>query len=111
MKQLFGMIRFKPIDGWSQVWYVSRIDLHLDRVEIRPLTVTGLLTGIVMNFFTMAVRRFFLILYFLGFLDPDEGEMLGFHCWTWDFRKTLRWRENWKRQLVRPILTDKNAQR
>ena len=43
-----------PLQPWPQVFYVSRRVLEVaDHIEVRPLTVTGLLKGIVCNFVTM----------------------------------------------------------
>lgn len=89
-------VRFKrmngrnvPLQPWPQVFHVSKcFQGALDVIEIRPLTVTGIIKGISKNFVSMNLWRVMRLLWWAGFLDTSEGEPASLKHWRWDFWRT-----------------------
>ena len=77
---------------YPQVIYYSGKLLHRleeDAIEIRPMTVTGLIKGIGRNFVVMRYWRFIVLLRILGLLNTPEQERLSWRHFT------LRFWEHW----------------
>lgn len=87
-----------PMQPWPQHFYVTRTLLHADGVELRPLTVTGLVKGIGRNFVTMNFWRLCWVLRGLGFLNTPEAG-----CYRWGDLTLAFWRHQQIRrfQVVR----------
>jgi hypothetical protein len=75
-----------PLQPWPQKFYISGTMLCSQEVELRPLTLTGLVKGVGKNFICMTWFRFRWLFFRVGFLDCPQGERLSFrHQWRWDF--------------------------
>ena len=83
-----------PCKPWPQRFYVSRFLAVSDVYEIRPLTFTGLMKGVMTNFITMSYWRFMYILYRGGFLNTPEAKILSWKDWRWDFWNVKRKRKD-----------------
>jgi hypothetical protein len=88
--------RVVPCQPWPQAFYVSRTMLRTDAVEVRPLTVTGLVKGVGKNFVTMNYWRFVATLRVL--LNTPENCML-----SWRHFNVTPWRYHmlWRLRIVR----------
>jgi len=71
-----------PAQPWPQVFYVSRQLLTFDAIEVRPLTVSGLVKGVGRNFITMNYWRLLRALYLLGFLPTEELAKFSWRTFT-----------------------------
>lgn len=84
-----------PTSPWPQKFIVSRVMLATDQVELRPLTLTGFLKGVVQNFMTMNWWRFCYVLRGLGLLNTPEA---GRYSWrqvtlrVWRYQEIRRFR-------------------
>lgn len=86
-------LTFKNVEGreiptrpWPQVFYVSAVLDHLAAVEVRPLTVTGLIRGIGKNLITKTFWRIVYGCHKIGFIDYPIGENLSLRKhWRWRF--------------------------
>jgi len=90
-------VTFKIVEGrevpchpWPQVFYVSREFLEINGVELRPLTITGLVKGVGKNFISMNYWRFMRLLNKIGFLDAPEAHPLSWKHWRWRFWRPRR---------------------
>ena len=85
-----------PIDPWPQKFYVSCMYIvNRDMMEVRPLTVMGLVKGVGMNFVSMNVWRFVWTMRCLGFLNTPEGGRYHWNQWTfrfWSHHQIFRFR-------------------
>jgi len=88
-KMVYG--RAIPMRPWPQVFYVSRKFLEYDAIEVRPLTLTGLIRGIGKNFIAMNYWRFMYVLRGFGFLSTKEYERLSWSHFTIKFWKHMIW--------------------
>lgn len=79
--------RFPPRIG---TWWISGRDLASDRYELRPLSLPGILWGLLVFSWREACWILTRTLYRSGFLDPPSGECASIrrHS-TVHFRKTL----------------------
>lgn len=84
-----------PLQPWPQFFYVSRELFDIKALELRPLTLTGLVKGVGKNLVTMNFWRLCYLLHRAGFLRTPEGQMFSIHDWTWKF-----WKPQPPRQLV-----------
>ena len=76
--------RHVPIQPWPQVFYVAKVLLRTPLVELRPLTMAGLLKGVGPNFLTMSYWRFVNALWKAGFLTTPDGARLSVRGhWRW----------------------------
>ncbi len=99
-KKLLKEVLFKHVEGreipmqpWPQSFYISDEFLRSGEIEVRPLTVTGIIKGIGTNFITMSVWRFYRVFFKVGFLDIPEGECPSFkRHWRWMFWRVLKQR-------------------
>lgn len=94
--------RAVPCQPWPQLFYVSRRSLQTDEIELRPLTVTGLLKGIGRNFVTMNFWRLCYVLRGLGFLKTEDACRYHWRDLTlrfWRYQNARRFR--WTRHFLR----------
>ena len=99
------MKRYDIVDFWQPDWrrkvypmqplprcfIVSDKLFHLDGVEVSPLTVTGFVRAVCVNFMMMNRHRFVWWAYKRGFLDPAEGAIVSFReDWRWNCSEVLR---------------------
>lgn len=83
-----------PLQPWPQSFYVSAVHLYgKDEYELRPLTITGLVKGVGKNFICMNFWRLQFLLWRGGFLCTKIGHKPSWRDFRWDFRNTLRVRE------------------
>lgn len=83
-----------PVLPWPQKFYISGVALYgRDVYELRPLTATGIIKGIAMNFLTMNIWRMYRLFYRAGFLDTPESGIISFRDWRWIFWRTLKKRK------------------
>ena len=94
-----------PCQPWPQTFYVSRLLYEIDAIEVRPLTVTGLVKGLGKNFITMNWWRALSILRRAGLLDTPEGARLSLHDWRWDFWRVRRMLRSRSGQMESPCGT------
>lgn len=87
-----------PVKPWPQVFYVASYLMNKPLMEIRPLTLTGLLKGLGKNFITMNWRRLMRLLFKAGFLTTKEGAMMRWHDFTLRFWVTRQQRRERERQ-------------
>lgn len=97
-----------PCQPWPQKFIVTRTLLHVDAVEVRPLTLTGFVKGVSRNFLTMNWWRLLWLLRCLGFLSTKEACMFQWRDLTFRFwrhqqvhrfrwvRRVKRLRERWR---------------
>ena len=83
-----------PVNPWPQTFFISKILINEDIVEIRSITITSLLKVIIRNFITMNWHRFKRILFVTGFIDSLPGYALSFSYWRWDFWNVLKERND-----------------
>ena len=83
-----------PVHPWPQVFYVTKAMWQTcDFMELRPLTLCGLLKGVARNFVTMNWWRLHRLLWWCGLLTTREGELFDLRKqWTWRFWRELRGR-------------------
>ena len=74
-----------PSNPWPQTFYISRTMLMTDAVEVRPLTIGGIIKGVGRNFITMNFWRLCWILRGLGFLKTEEAGYYRWHDLTFRF--------------------------
>ena len=84
--------RHVPMQPWPQIFYVSSQFLDSDMCAVRPLTFTGIVKGIFMNFITMNLHRLRKLSYIIGFYDAEIDNSDS--SWTLRFYKTLRKRKS-----------------
>lgn len=82
----FNIVEFKKVQGrdvpcqpWPQSFYVSRMLIAYDSVEVRPLTITGLIKGISKNLITMSYWRLMRLIWKCGFFNTKEKVILLFY--------------------------------
>lgn len=82
-----------PLQPWPQRFFVSinAVISGPDYLEVRPLTLTGLVKGVAANFITMNWWRLLRMLRFAGFFNTPEGEVVGWR------HLTLKFWKNWRR--------------
>lgn len=98
-----------PMQPWPQTFYVSRSLMQMDAVEIRPLTVTGLVKGLGRNLVTINWWRLCWLLRGLGLLSTGEGACyrwsdLTFRFWRHHQLRRFRWVrrfDDWRRAVMR----------
>jgi len=73
---------------WPQRFVVTHHMLMQDAFEVRPLTVTALIKGIVGNFVAMNYWRVLRVLRRLGFLTTEPACELSLRDWCWAFWRT-----------------------
>jgi len=88
-----------PCQPWPQKFYISRFLADDNTYEIRPLTFTGIVKGMFMNFITMSYWRFMYLLFLIGFLDVGAAECLCWKHWRWNFFKVRKRRKEEKERL------------
>lgn len=95
-----------PMQPWPQTFYVTRTMLYQDAVEVRPLTITGLLKGVGRNLITMSFWRLCRTLLILGFLATPEGECYGWRHLTWRC-----WEHHmlWRFRLAKKLMPERAA--
>ena len=74
-----------PLQPWPQCFFISRELLEMDAVEVRPLTLTGLMKGVAKNFVTMNFWRMCWYLRKAGFLTTPIGSQFSIRDWQWRF--------------------------
>lgn len=93
-----------PCQPWPQKFVVSRSLIMRDAVELRPLTLTGLVKGVTQNLVTMTWWRVLYALRLLGFLTTPQNCVLSLHDLTWRFWRYQDVRRfRWVRTLSRLI--------
>lgn len=98
-----------PMQPWPQKFYVSRSEIMRDRVEVRPLTVTGLIKGVGQNFVSMNFWRLCFILRALGFLSTKECCLYHWRDLTlrvWKYHQLRRFR--WARWIFNTYMAWRN---
>ena len=73
---------------WPQRFIVSRHMLMYDAVELRPLTITGIVKGLATNLVTINYWRILRVLRRVGFLTTIPGMELSLRDWRWAFWRT-----------------------
>ena len=94
-----------PLKPWPQKFYISRTMLNMGQVEVRPLTFTGLVKGVMTNFITMSYWRFMYLLFLIGFLDVGAEDLLSWKRWKWNFWKVRKRRKEEKERLKKRCAT------
>lgn len=87
---MFGAQQLSP-----QKFYVARSEVIRDVVEVRPLTVTGLIKGVGRNFVSMNFWRLCFVLRALGFLKTKECALYHWRDLTlkvWEYHQLRRFR-------------------
>lgn len=107
-----GIVSFRNVEGsavplqpWPQKFYVSRSLWQTDALELRPLTLTGLVKGVGRNFVTMNFWRLCWTLRGIGFLKTPEAGRYHWRDLTlafWRYQEVGRFR--WVRWLRRKAL-------
>jgi hypothetical protein len=79
-----------PLQPWPQRFIVTQQWIENDKLEIRPITLTGIVKAICQNFISMNWFRIKKLLNWIGFIDTPEGySEVSFRYWRWDFWNTL----------------------
>ena len=83
--------RHVPCQPWPQVFFISpQLLCQAPNIELRPLTLAGLLKGVGRNFVAMNLWRLVNVLWRAGLLNTVEGKALSVReHWTWTPWRTL----------------------
>jgi len=98
-----------PLQPWPQRFIVTQEFVANDTLEIRPMTVTGIIKGIGQNFISMNWLRFRRLLNWIGFIDTPAGySEISFRYFRWDFWNTMYERRYMRhRQEIKRINEEK----
>ena len=86
-----------PCQPWPQSFWISSFCGNQDMIELRPLTLGGLLRGLGKNFITMNYWHFMRLLWVMGFLNTEEAEIFSWSQWNWHPLRTRARRKTEKK--------------